>query len=342
MTEEKLSKVIKQIQDYYSKESKLPQYRFAKKQKWINSHDLKKVKWAKLVELAGFEAPLAGKQPQEVSTRLVDDDAIIDLAETINRKRRYEPKILFLDIETAPIEARIWSRFDLSVGINQMTRDWFILSFAAKFRGEDTIYYLDQRYSEPIEDESMILVAIHDLMSKADIIVAHNGKKFDFKRLRARFAKFKMAPMGIKRYMDTMIMAKKEFHLTSYALEFVAAFFGIQGKFKSRKFIGQELWNACLDKVKEAWEEMELYNKQDVVVLEEVFEALLPYDRTLNLTPYLEENTCTCGSTEFKRHDYFVAQVSKIVIYKCVSCQKEFKGRDNVLDKDQRKYFLKL
>ena len=342
MTEEKLSRVIKLIQEYYSKENRLPEYRYAKKQKWINTHDLKKVKWSKIVEAAGFTPPIAGKQPAVLPPRLVDDEVIQDLVETIDRKRRYEPRILFLDIETAPIEARIWSRFDLSVGINQITRDWFILSYAAKFRGEDTIYYLDQRYSPIIEDESMILVGIHDLMSKADIIVAHNGKKFDFKRLRTRFAKFKMAPIGIKRYMDTMVMAKKEFHLTSYALEFVAKFFGIEGKFKSRKFVGQELWNACLAKVSEAWEEMELYNKQDVVVLEKVFEALLPYDRSLNLTPYLEENTCTCGSTEFKRHDYYVAQVSKIIIFKCVACQKEYKGRENVLDKDTRKYFMKL
>lgn len=342
MTEEKLSKVIKLIQEYYSKENKLPDYRFAKKNNWINSYNLRKVKWSKIVEAAGFEAPIAGRQTQPITPRLVDDQAVIDLAETISRKRRYEPRILFLDIETAPIEARVWSRFDVTVGVNQITRDWFIMSYAAKFRGEDTIYYLDQRYAEPIEDESQLLEGIHHLMSQADIIVAHNGKKFDFKKLATRFAKFKMAPMGIKRYMDTMVMAKKVFSLTSNSLDFVASFFGIQGKFKSRKFIGQELWNACLDKNMEAWEEMEIYNKQDVVVLEEVFEELLPYDRTLNLTPYLEENTCTCGSTGFKRHDYFVSQVSKIIIYKCVSCQKEYKGRENVLDKDTKKYFLKL
>jgi hypothetical protein len=179
-------------------------------------------------------------------------------------------------------------------------------------------------------------------MSKADIIVAHNGKKFDFKRLNTRFAKFKMAPIGIKRYMDTMVMAKRIFSLTSNALDFIATFFGIEGKLKNRKFVGQELWNACLAKNAEAWEEMEAYNKQDVVVLEAVFEQLLPYDRTLNLTPYLEESICTCGSTEFKRHDYFVSQTSKIIIFKCVQCQKEYKGRENVLDKDTRKYFLKL
>jgi hypothetical protein len=342
MTEEKLSRVINLIKEFYSKENKLPEYRLAKKQKWINSHDLLKIKWSKIVELAGFPPPLPGKTSQPILERLKDDQALIDLTETMERKRRYEPRILFLDIETAPIEARVWSRFDVTVGLNQITRDWFIMSYAAKFRGEETIHYLDQRYSEPMEDESQLLEGIHYLMSQADIIVAHNGNKFDFKRLNTRFAKFKMPPVGIKRYMDTMVMAKRVFSLTSNALDFIAGFFGIEGKFKSRKFVGQELWNACLAKTIEAWNEMELYNKQDVVVLEAVFEKLLPYDRTLNLTPYLEENTCTCGSNDFKRHDYFVSQTSKILIFKCVSCQKEYKGRENVLDKDLRKYFIKL
>src|SRR5688572_13848342 len=44
------------------------------------------------------------------------------------------PRILFFDIETAPIQAYIWGTFDQTVGLNQIIEDWFVLSYAAKFQ----------------------------------------------------------------------------------------------------------------------------------------------------------------------------------------------------------------
>ena len=42
------------------------------------------------------------------------------------------PKILFLDIELAPLRAALWSIWQQGVGLNQVESDWFILSFCGK------------------------------------------------------------------------------------------------------------------------------------------------------------------------------------------------------------------
>lgn len=338
--------IVKQVKELYEAQGFVPSKRQAISLKIVTSRYLhEKYKWSEILALAGFKArcnQFLDKAEPKLEIPEAPEVSEFDPVKLNEHKRKYKPKILLLDIETAPIEARVWGIWDVNVGTNQITRDWFVLSFCAKFYEDDTIFYLDQRYASPLEDDGMLMMAIHHLLSEADIVVGHNLDKFDMKKLNTRFLKHGLGPVGFIKQFDTLKVAKRFFAITSNKLDFVAKFLGHSGKLSSRKFQGQELWNACLENNLEAWEEMEAYNQQDVLVLEKVFKDLLIWDRTLNLTPYLEENTCTCGSTEFNRHSYRVTNASKFMVYKCVSCGKEYQGKENVMDKDTRKYLLKL
>lgn len=84
------------------------------------------------------------------------------------------PKILFFDIETAPIMAHVWRLFDQNVGLNQIESDWHLLSFCAKWAGSDDVIYFDQEGKQDIEDDYLLLLQLWKLLNEADIVIGHN------------------------------------------------------------------------------------------------------------------------------------------------------------------------
>jgi hypothetical protein len=53
------------------------------------------------------------------------------------------PRVLTLDIETAPLESYTWGIWDQNIGLNQIKSEWTILSFSAKWLGEKKVIYGD-------------------------------------------------------------------------------------------------------------------------------------------------------------------------------------------------------
>jgi DNA polymerase elongation subunit (family B) len=97
-----------------------------------------------------------------------------------------KPRIVVLDIETCPILAHVWGLWDQNVGLSMIERDFSILSFSYKVAGEDKIYYSDVSKKTNINDDKQLLGKIWKVLNKADIVVWHNGHKFDRKKINAR------------------------------------------------------------------------------------------------------------------------------------------------------------
>lgn len=253
------------------------------------------------------------------------------------------PRTLFIDIETAAIEAKVWGLYDQNIALNQISQDWFILSYAARFLGEESMHYLDQRYSKPIKDDRQLVEGIHYLLSRADIVIGHNIDRFDAKKINARFLKYGMDPLIHYQTIDTLKIARKFFALTSNKLEYLAKFLGCSGlKSNHGKFPGMELWDQCMDGNVEAFEEMEQYNKMDVVVLEEVYQKLVKYDPRIGLQAFHKRPTCSCGGQEFIKDGTTTTKQGMFYIFRCTTCRKPFKGKENLIDKDVRNSFHKL
>lgn len=238
----------------------------------------------------------------------------------------WKAKILFLDIETSAILARVWGLFDQNVALNQIVEDWSLLSYAAMFDGEE-VHYLDQRFASHHTDDRQLVEGIHHLMSGADFIVAHNIK-FDFGKLNAKFIKYDLQPVH-PRQLCTLNMARRLMKngVTSKKLEFLAKWLGVTEKEKHSKFHGMELWNQCLKGNMEAWEEMRIYNIGDIITLREVFWKLAKYDQTINFNIYKQINECICGSSDFSRDGYKVTNAGKKMRFRCTSCGKVYNAR---------------
>jgi len=252
-----------------------------------------------------------------------------------------KPKILVLDIETAPILGSVWALWDQNVGLNQIERDWFILSFAAKWLDEPAskIIYRDQRKSKNIENDKALLKEVWKLMDESDIILTQNGRRFDTRKLNARFVLNGMKPPSPYKQIDTLVIAKKHFALTSNKLEYMTNKLCVKyKKLKHAKFSGFELWKECLNGNQEAWKEMELYNKNDILSLEELYHILAPWDNSINFNLYNNSDsfTCNCGSEDVTMRGYAYTAAGKFARFVCKKCGTWSRSGKNLFSKDKK------
>lgn len=253
-------------------------------------------------------------------------------------------KILFFDIETSPVLGNVWSLWQQNVGLNQIAQDWYVLSWAAKWQHEDEVMYQDKSKSWDSEDDSELLEGIWKLLDEADIVVGQNSKRFDEKKLNARFIMNGMKPPSSYRSIDTLEIAKRHFGFTSNKLEYMSdKLCKHYKKLKHGKFAGFELWKECLRGNPEAWAEMEEYNIHDVLALEELYDVMKPwYKAHPNLSLYVNDpsTTCICGGDSWEHNGYHYTNLSKFDRFICNDCGATKRGRVNLLSKDKRATIL--
>lgn len=254
----------------------------------------------------------------------------------------YKPKILVLDIETAPILAYVWGLFDQNVGLNQISKEWHVMSWAAKWVGEKQVFYHDQSSAKNPEDDKAIMQIIWSLLDEADIILTQNGIKFDNKKLNARFAHHGFHPPSSFRHIDTLRIAKKHFAFTSNKLEWMTGKFNKKyKKLEHARFPGFKLWAECLKGNQKAWAEMKKYNIHDVLALEELYLGTLrKWDKSINFNVFSSsfETRCSCGSLDLKPYERpAFTNTGRFWRYICQSCGQEHKVKVNELSKEKRK-----
>lgn len=249
------------------------------------------------------------------------------------------PRILVYDIETAPILAHMWSMWQQGFGLNQIDQDWFIMSFAAKWLGEDTIYYYDQRNAENVEDDSYILSKLWDLLNEADIVIGQNVKRFDTKKVNARFILNGYPKPSHYRQIDTMVIAKENFAFTSNKLEYLAANLCPEHvKSKHNKFPGHLLWSECLKGNIEAWQEMEDYNRDDILATEALYNVLSSWDGKLpNFDVYVDD---VLDMSEWEHIGFVTSNLARYKLYRNKITGIQRRSRVNELSKAKRQSLL--
>jgi len=241
------------------------------------------------------------------------------------------PKVLIIDIETSPIEAYVWDLWDQNISVNQIKKDWKIISVAWKWLGDKQV----TQFGLNDYSEFQILKLIRKALDHADIVVGQNSKKFDIKKINARFAIKHIKPPSSYQQIDTRLLAKKYFGFSSNSLEYLSD--RLNSKFKKLKhkdFPGQELWTECLKNNKKAWEAMREYNIFDVLATEELYKRLMPYDTApINFTVYydMKDAVCSCGNSKFIRDGFRFTNSGKYQQYECIECGAKKKHWKNVL-----------
>jgi len=250
------------------------------------------------------------------------------------------PRVLIYDIETAPLLGYCWSLWDNNIGLNQIHSDWHVLSWAAKWMGEEDVYYEDQRNVKNVEDDKELLQGIWKLLDECDFVITQNGKKFDQKKLNARFIIHGMKPPSTYRHIDVLQIAKAQFGFTSNKLEYMTK--TLCKKYKKSghaKFSGFELWSECLRGNIEAWSEMENYNILDILSLEELYSIISPWDGKLpNFAVYDDEPS---NNDEWVKEGFVYSNLGKYDRYRNTLTGQQRRGSLNLLSKEKRDSLLR-
>jgi len=232
------------------------------------------------------------------------------------------PRILLLDIETAPIRAFVWRLWKQNIYIDQIISEWFMLTWAAKWLLEPGVVSQKLTSEEArTEDDSRIVQTLWYLLNEADIVIAHNGNQFDIPKIKSRFLVHGLPPTTYYQQVDTKQVAAKEFGFSSNKLDALAKIFGIDQKIETNF----KLWSRCLDGEEKALSEMEFYNKHDVEILEEVYLHLRPYIKSHpNYNLFIDSNEPVCPHCGGKHLEfvgyYYFTQTGKYKNYRCTDC----------------------
>lgn len=249
------------------------------------------------------------------------------------------PKILHIDIETSLMLVQAWGIGKQFVAYDDIVQDWNILSYCAKWHGVNTVLYDDLReQSNPIKDKRLC-TGLAKVLTEADVAVAHNGKKFDIRKIRARMSMNKLPPIPDTRIVDTLIESRKCFAHTSHKLAYLSTHFGDDGlrKLDHGKFAGKALWRECQRGNLAAWEEMKKYNVVDVLAMESMYSELRGwFQGAQNLGVFQashDGHSCpNCGSDNVQQRGLRHTQVSVYNRYKCNECGAWSRGRTKVHD----------
>jgi DNA polymerase III epsilon subunit-like protein len=230
------------------------------------------------------------------------------------------PRIAFWDIEISPTTGTFWgSKYETN--ILEITHPWVILSFSWKEGKEFITKALPDYagYKKGSLDDLNLVRELHGLMSRVDILVGQNGDQFDCKKLNARFAIHGLPPPAPYKTVDTLKVARQKFGFTSNKLDDLGETLGLGRKLEHE---GYNLWRKCMDGDLKAWKKMKKYNKQDVVLLEKVYDRLLPYmTNHPNVGMWNQGTVCSkCGSKNLESRGFYRNKTTQYRRIQCHDC----------------------
>lgn len=232
------------------------------------------------------------------------------------------PRILLYDVENSPSLGWYYDRWRKG-NIIADKADWFMLSFAWQWLGEETIQSRClpdyPGYRRNLKNDGRLVRELRDIISQADIIVAHNGDRHDLPKLNARLAYHQIPPCPPVKQIDTYKAAKKYFKFTANSLGHLGTYFGAGSKLPTTGF---DLWERCMDGDMEAWPTMREYNEHDVFLLHWCYERIRPFmTNHPRLTDFTKATACpSCQSNNIQNRGFNFTRTGRRQRIQCRDC----------------------
>ena len=256
-------------------------------------------------------------------------------------------------METLPLLCFTWGLKQDYIPHENIVQETSIVCASWMVLGEDktpkSVSILDDqsRFKKSVYDDTHCVKELHQVISDADILLGQNADRFDLPTLQSRATLIGLPPLQQKDSIDTLKEAKKVFRLPSHKLDFMARFFLNEKKMDTG---GMRLWLDILQrdyptvgetpdpaKAEKAIKKMVRYNKRDVKLTADLYEAIKPYmKRHPNVRMYNDGEGCPrCGSKNIKKRGVRVRMNGKFQTYKCRDCLGWFssslsEGRDHI------------
>lgn len=244
---------------------------------------------------------------------------------SLMKRNKTRNKIVFLDIETAPSLGWVWGKWEQNV--IDFEKNGYVLSFSLKRAGERGVKTRGlpdyPAWEKDKTDDSDILRDLWQDMDDADIIVAHNGDKFDIPTLFTRFVTLGLRPPSPSQTVDTLRVARNKFKFKSNKLDDLGRDLGLGRKLPHT---GSHLWLTCMTGDMKSWRIMKRYNKRDVLLLEELYYKFLPWIPVHPNVNHGTGNCIRCGSDKIEHGGYKFTALRKKDRWHCLNCHGWFEG----------------
>jgi uncharacterized protein YprB with RNaseH-like and TPR domain len=206
----------------------------------------------------------------------------------------------------------VWGLWNENIPLSRMIESSYVLCWAAKWYQNDEIMFSSIQRTKP----KTMLKRIHNLLDEADAVIHYNGTRFDIPTLNKEFLLYGIKPPSPYKQIDLLKVARNQFKFPSNKLDYVAEALGL-GKKHPTTF---DMWVKCMQKDPEAWAKMEEYNKNDVVLLEAVYDQFRPWIKSHpNHSVYSGGLVCpNCGSDHYHQRG---TAVTSSLVYKRFQCQ---------------------
>jgi len=233
-------------------------------------------------------------------------------------------KILLLDIETSPHSVYAWGLFKQNISLSQVKDTSRVLCSAYKWLGERKTNFT----SEWTDGVDGMLENMYNVIEEADAIVTYNGNRFDLPTLNKEFLLTGYRPPAPYKSVDLYRTVKNKFRFASNKLDHVAQQLGLGSK---TDHYGFQMWLDVMDGNKKAQKLMETYNKQDVVLLEKVYDIVLPWIANHpNRSHHSGSAVCpNCGSKSLQHRGFAITAVGRQQRYQCQDCGKWSKASES-------------
>jgi len=232
-------------------------------------------------------------------------------------------RALFFDIETSPMVSYLWDLKADYVNPDMVIEHSFMLSWAAKWADSDEVVGARLTGAEAkASDDRRIVTKLAGLLYEADVLIAHNGDRFDIPKTNVRLVQHSLDPLGDVRTIDTLKLARSSFKFHSNRLGELAEVLGVAPK-GTTTF---DLWRRAKAGDVPALKMMDTYCRQDVVVLEAVFGALRPYvkrlPRLVDAGQFGQRACPSCGSSDLEPDGVHRTNASTFARFRCRRCRR--------------------
>lgn len=241
-----------------------------------------------------------------------------------------QPRVILWDIETTH---NLVAAFSLKnqdwIPAENILQERYVVCASWKVLGEKKVYAVStlddpKRFKRNPHDDNYVLATLHNVLSTADIIVAHNGDQYDIKFTEGRMLIKGLPPLPPLSKIDTLKAARDRFLFNANNLDYLGQMLGVGRK----KATPRGLWLKVLAGNKTAIRTMVEYNKGDVLLLEKVFLKLRPYmGNHVNRELFDGKGCPRCGSANFHRRGIHRSITQVYHRFQCQACGGWFRLR---------------
>ena len=123
-------------------------------------------------------------------------------------------------------------------------------------------------------DDSALVEDIAAVLDRYDVLVAHNGKRFDIPFLQTRLMRWGLPPLPTPKLVDPVLVARNKLRMSSNSLRRLLDFFGLNQK---TEVAGDYWMRAALDGDREAMDYIVDHCVKDVEMLVQLLDRVKGY-----------------------------------------------------------------